>query len=242
MAITLNGMSFRPRWWGFVLALAFGAAGIALGNWQSGRAEEKRRLAHAVREGERAAPIRLEATLVDPLALAQKRVAVRGEFVPARTILLDNKIHRGRLGYYVVTPLRIEASDMHVLVNRGWAPAGARREDLPAIITPAGTVELYGVAQMRAERALDAGGGTPSGPVWQNLGFDMFRSWSGLRIQPMLIEQRSNLPDGLARDWPAPDAGIDKHLSYAMQWYAMAAFAAIVFIVLSVRRDHIAAD
>jgi surfeit locus 1 family protein len=44
-------------------------------------------------------------------------------------VLLDYKIHRGRLGYYVVTPLRIEGSAMHVLVNRGWVAAGARRED-----------------------------------------------------------------------------------------------------------------
>ena len=58
---------------------------------------------------------------------------------------------------------------------------------------------------------------------------------------PLLIEQRSVADDGLARDWPEPDFGIDKHRSYAMQWYLMAAFSILLFIVLSVRRDRPAA-
>jgi surfeit locus 1 family protein len=28
------------------------------------------------------------------------------------------------------------------------------------------------------------------------------------------------------RDWPIPDAGIDTHLSYMIQWYTFAAMAA----------------
>ena len=64
----LAGYSFRPRLWALALALTACAAGIALGNWQSGRAEEKRaaaaelekkrvalaRLPHALRLGEEA--------------------------------------------------------------------------------------------------------------------------------------------------------------------------------------------
>ena len=238
MAISLAGVSFRPRWWAGLLALAFCAATVSLGNWQSGRAEDKRHLAAGVRAGEEAAPQRLGAKAVDPAPLALRRLVVQGEFVPARTVLLDNKIHRGRLGYFVITPLRIEGSDMHVLVKRGWVAAGARREDLPSVRTPSGPLTVEGTALLRAERALDAGGGPASGPVWQNLSFEEFRAWSGLQVQPLLLEQRSDTPDGLARDWPAPDFGIDKHRSYAMQWYLMAVFSIVLFIVLSVRRDR----
>lgn len=241
MAISLAGYTLRPRWWALILALGFAAATVSLGNWQSGRALEKQALADRSREGERSAALRLGPEPVSAVPLAQRRLVARGEFVPERTVLLDYKIHRGRLGYYVVTPLRIEGSTMHVLVNRGWVAAGARREDLPEVRTPMGTLSIEGVAQLRAERALDAGGGTPSGRVWQNLSFDAYRVWSGLQIQPLLIEQRSVADDGLARDWPEPDFGIDKHRSYAMQWYLMAAFSILLFIVLSVRRDRPAA-
>src|SRR3990170_3607683 len=61
-----------------------------------------------------------------------ERISVRGEFLPERTVLLDNKLRRGRPGYEVVTPLRLAgAREMHVLVNRGWIAAGARRDEIP---------------------------------------------------------------------------------------------------------------
>src|SRR5439155_8389112 len=85
-----GGYSFRPRAWPLALALAACAAGIALGNWQSRRAEQKRALG-----------ARLE------------QVSVHGEFVAGRSVLLDNKTRRGRVGYEVVTPLKLKDS-MHV--------------------------------------------------------------------------------------------------------------------------------
>ena len=38
-------LRFRPPWWAVLLAAIGCAAGIALGNWQTGRAAEKRALA-----------------------------------------------------------------------------------------------------------------------------------------------------------------------------------------------------
>src|ERR687889_432977 len=99
------GYSFRPRLWALALAAAACAAGIALGNWQSRRADEKHALAEHV-----------------------QRIAVAGEFLPERTVLLDNKLRGGRPGYEVVTPLRL-AEGIHVLVNRGWIAAPPRRDE-----------------------------------------------------------------------------------------------------------------
>jgi len=84
----LAGYSFRPRAWPLALALAACAAGIALGNWQSRRAEEKRAARRTPRAG-----------------------VVHGEFVAGRTVLLDNKTRRGRVGYEVVTPPQAERFD-----------------------------------------------------------------------------------------------------------------------------------
>ena len=61
----LAGYSFRPRLW--ALALAACAAGIALGNWQSRRADEKRALAAEQQN---------------------KHVSLRGVFRPELTVLL----------------------------------------------------------------------------------------------------------------------------------------------------------
>jgi surfeit locus 1 family protein len=227
----LRGYSFRPRGWALALAAAACAAFVALGNWQSRRADEKRALALEFDRALRMAAIELPA--VEPVV--HKRVAARGRFVAERSVLLDNKLRRGRPGYEVVTPLRLAGSERHVLVNRGWLAAAPRRDELPQIRTPQAELRIEGIALERLPHALQAG--APSaGRVRQNLDLASFAAETGLRLEPLVIEQRSEVPDGLARDWPAPDFGVEKHESYALQWYLFAALAIVLVVVLSIRR------
>lgn len=237
MPPSLQGLRFRPRWWAGMLALAACAATVSLGNWQSRRADEKRGLAERFERANRAAPLAVPAVPALHGDLAFKRLAAKGEFVPRYTVLLDNKVYRGRVGYFVVTPLRLSGTALHVLVNRGWIPAGARREDIPEVTTPGGEVVVEGYGLEHAPRVLSAGGGHPEGRVWQGLAFEDFTQWSGLALQPVFLEQRSGAADGLVRDWPAPDFGIEKHVSYSIQWYLIAALSVALFLILSVQRD-----
>jgi surfeit locus 1 family protein len=123
-----------------------------------------------------------------------------------------------------------------VLVNRGWVAADPRRERLPEVKTPGGEVAIEGVRLARFPRAMSAGP-RPAGRVWQNIEFGEFAAWSGLPLATYAVEQHSMLEDGLAREWPRADAAVDKHRSYALQWYSLAALCAILFFVLSFRRD-----
>jgi surfeit locus 1 family protein len=205
------GYAFRPRWWGIAAAALACAAGIALGNWQARRADEKRALA-----------ARLE------------RVAVVGEFVPQFTVYLDNKVRRGKPGYEIVTPLRLRGSSTHVLVNRGWIEAGKTRDVLPEVPTPRGELRIEGIALEHLPRSLQF---MERGlRVRQNLSVPAYADETGLRLQPRVIEQHSSAPDGLARDWPPHEAGAEKNDAYAFQWYALAALAAVLGLVFSFRR------
>jgi surfeit locus 1 family protein len=208
---------FRPPWWGVLLAVIGCAGGVALGNWQTGRAAEKRALA---------------AALVP--------VTLRGAFVPKFTVLLDNKVHLGRPGYQVVQPLRL-ASGSLVLVNRGWLAAGPSREQLPAVRTPQGEVSLSGMRLAHFARAYEPAGAKPEGPVWQNATVERFAAWSGLALEPWVFEQHSALDDGLVRDWPRPDTGVEMHESYALQWYSLATLSVVLLLALNLRRDGPAA-
>lgn len=203
------------------LAAAACAAFVALGNWQAGRADEKRAAAAAV-----------------------ERVEIRGTFVPRNTVLLDNKLHRGRPGYHVLQPMRTKSQGgeaLHVLVNRGWIEAGPRREILPAVRTPAGEVVVEGVRLARLPRAYDTGA-LPTGIVWQNATVESFAAWSGLAMADYIVEQRSPADDGLVREWPQAGAGVDTNRSYSLQWYSLAALTVILLLVLGWRRDAAAAD
>jgi surfeit locus 1 family protein len=55
-------------------------------------------------------------------------------------------------------------------------------------------------------------------------------------LQPVIVQQHNDLGDGLVRNWPRPDARIDVHRAYALQWFAMSAAIVILYLVLYVRR------
>ena len=207
---------------------------MLLGNWQARRAEEKRALAAAFDQALRSPPIVL-APGAQLASVLHKHVAARGHFVPERTVFLDNRLRNGRPGYEVVTPLQLAGSDSHVLVDRGWVAAPPARAALPTVYMPAGQLEISGVALDRLPHALETGT-PPQGNVRQNLDIGPFAAETRLRLEPFVIEQHSDTPDNLSRDWPRPDFGIDKHESYSLQWYSFAALAIILVIVLSMRR------
>lgn len=205
--------AFRPPAWSIVLAAALCAAGIALGNWQSDRAAQKRAAGAAV-----------------------ERVSLRGIFEPRYTVLLDNKLYRGRPGYEVVQPLRLDGG-RHVVVNRGWIASGPSREQLPEIRTPAGEIVLTGVRLKRFAQAF-APSAAPhaEGKVWQNVTLEGFSAWSGLALEPYVVEQHSAADDGLVRDWPRAGAGAEVHESYALQWYSLAVLSVVMLVALNLKR------
>jgi len=204
--------------------------------WQTLRAAEKEaaqaRLDHLAAEP----PISLSSALVDPAEFAFRHVAVRGDYVDRYSILLDNKVLHGRVGYQVVSPLRIAGSDMHVLVNRGWVAAGRTRSELPRAAAPTGAQTIEGIAVVPSARFYELAPESPQGPVWQNLVLERYRAWSGLALQPVVIEQTNDARDGLAREWGRPDAGTARHRSYALQWFAFAALTLVLYVALNFRR------
>jgi len=229
----LSGYSFRPRGWAALLAAFACASGIALGNWQAGRAHEKRALGEERAQAMREPPIEISKDIVDPHTIVQKRVAVTGRFLPQHTVFLMNRLRDGRSGYEVVTPL--QTNGMHVLVNRGWVAAQRPGGPPPEVPTPSGEIRVEGIALARLPHALELGN-VPAGKVRQNLELEPYGRETGLRLQPIFIEQRSPAPDGLQRTWPRPDAGVEKHESYALQWYSLAGLAVVLFVVLSFKR------
>ena len=224
----LAGYSFRPRGWALAAAALACAAGIALGNWQARRADEKRAVGERLATALKSPPVEIPPAALEAKSYVLKRVAARGRFVAEHTVYLQNRIRRGRVGYEVLTPLRTSNSEWHLLVNRGWAEA-------PKAPTPTGEVRIEGIALERLPRMLQLKE-DPQSRVRQNLNLDAYAAQTGLRLHPIVIEQHSDTGDGLARDWPRPDAGIEKHQSYALQWYSLAALAVALALVFSFRR------
>ena len=221
-----------------LFALAAIVVMILLGNWQTRRAEQKLALQQRVDALAQGPVSSLPSTPVAAAGYEHSRVMVRGEFSPQHTVFVDNRVLRGLPGYHVVTPFRIQGGDMHLLVNRGWVGVGPTRAQFPPIHTPAGELVLEGLAVVPPERVYELAGEIGTGPLVQHLVLARIQERTGLKLQPLVLEQTSETPDGLARVWDRPDSGVNTHRAYALQWYAMGVLVVILYFTLNLRRGH----
>jgi surfeit locus 1 family protein len=153
-------------------------------------------------------------------------VRLRGHWLDAHTVYLENRPMAGRTGFYVITPLQLAGRNEAILVQRGWLPRDARdRERLPELPQQSAEVEIEGrliEAPTRLYQLGEAGGGR----IRQNLDAVAFAQEIRRPLLPLTVLQQGDAlagTDGLLRDWPAPDAGVQKHYGYAFQWFALGA-------------------
>ncbi|MDT8363883.1 MAG: SURF1 family protein [Nitrosomonas sp.] len=214
---------------------------IRLGYWQLSRAEEKEIRFSQLETYARQPAIAMPTTLVDLKSLRYRRAEVRGYFVPQLIALLDNKVHNGTVGYHVLMPLRIENSDMHVLVNRGWIPAGANRMHLPEISTSDEYVRIVGTVVSPDVKTIALSENQVSGKVWQSFEFSHYQEMTDIELQPLMLLQHEDtnlMADGLIRKWERPDSGSSRNIGYAVQWFSLAAVTLLIYIVLNVKRKN----
>jgi cytochrome oxidase assembly protein ShyY1 len=229
---------FRFRLVPLIAMLIVAAIGIALGNWQLRRADEKRAIEAKLTAQAVQAPLSVGAATLRAEDIEYRRVSVQGEFERAWPLYLDNRPLNGNAGFYLLMPFKIAGTDRYVLIERGWFPVDPHnRSKLPAVNTPEGTTTIEGVAIRGIGHVLQLGQAAPvqPGAILQNLTVDELHAASKFDLQPFVIEQSSDTHDGLKRDWPRSSVGIERHLGYAFQWYALAATAFLFFVVTGYR-------
>ena len=231
--------SFRPSPGLTIVVLVLLPIFLFLGWWQLQRAEEKRQLQAQYDALAKDDPVSISRYQESAEALRFHRVRARGVYEPRYQILLDNRVHQGQAGYHVLTPLRIEDSDMRVLVNRGWVPLGESRDRPPKIETPSETVEVTGVATLPSEVPLKLVAPPAAGSwqlVWPYLDIQSYRAATGYAVQPVVVLLDPQSPaGGFDRHWTRLDSGVAVHQGYAFQWFALAMALLAVYVYLGVR-------
>uniref|UniRef100_UPI00114CCE9B SURF1 family protein n=1 Tax=Candidatus Thiosymbion oneisti TaxID=589554 RepID=UPI00114CCE9B len=91
---------------------------VALGVWQIDRAEQKREQMRVLGERAELPALEFRGPIADPESLRFRKLRARGTFEAAGQILIANRRQGNRIGFHVITPLRIRGSDSRVLVNR----------------------------------------------------------------------------------------------------------------------------
>lgn len=234
MALTLEFGRFRwsASWLMTLLTLAAVALFVSLGRWQWQRAEHKRLLA-----GEFAAGVQSVAELGARATSELPRYAqvrLQGRYDGEHQFLLDNISHDAQPGYEVLTPLHL-IDGRTVIVNRGWIPLTASRRQLPDVRldaagaqAPTGRLDdlpVAGIALGHVPPAADA--------PWPRLtSFPTMADLSAALGQPLQSRQlllNPGEPAGFVRDWRPSGIGPERHLSYAIQWWAFAALALVLY-------------
>jgi surfeit locus 1 family protein len=231
---------FRPALLPTLVFFLLLAAFSALGLWQVRRAESARAL-QAEYDRRAAETLTLGARAAAAPELRYRRVRARGVYEPAYQVLIDNRVHDGRPGYDVVTPLRLDAGNMRVLVNRGWVPLGADRRHLPDVPAPAGVQDIEGVAIVPPGKVFTLGPAeNTSGAwqtVWQYLDMKRYARAVPFPVQPVVVQlDPQSRAGGFVRAWPRPDAGVAMHAGYAFQWFMLAGTLTVIYLALSMRR------
>jgi len=234
-------MRFQFRLIPTLAMLAGMAVFIYLGLWQAGKGDRlETELAQRAARSQ-LGPQQVTAQWLDAALTQDAPLTVFGSYDAAHQIFLDNRQENGQPGVHVITPLKIEGSETRILINRGWVGWGQGRSVLPVVATPAGRVQITGLASVPSTKKFFL---MPDHPevqpkLWSRLDMPRFEALLGHPLQPVVLQQTGgDAPDTLVRHWPAPDDRVGKHRGYAFQWFGMAAALLLFYLVASFRKGE----
>lgn len=245
--------SLFSRKWILATLLVIAATGVMvrLGFWQLERLEQRRAFNARVQAQIDQPPLELAgaALQADLHDMEYRQVRAKGTYDHGQQVALRNQALDGRWGVHLVTPLKIEGSQLAVLVDRGWIPAEVYESGDWSRYNEAGEVTVEGVIRRSRERA-DFG---PRSDAVPGPGGEPLKAWNFINVPaldaqiegellPVYIQQA---PAGLAPANQAPDEMAEassaatpvrtqpeieltegSHQGYAIQWFT---FAGLLF-------------
>lgn len=227
---------FRPRPVPTLAALVALPLLSGLGLWQLDRAQQKERAAQQLAERRSQPPRELTGTLEPDDVEAFRKARVRGVFEPEGQIFIENRKQGNRTGYHVITPLRLTGSDIRVLVNRGWVPRPPQAGQLPPAPAPAEPVVVNGLMQVPSPPALTLGDPSNWDRVWPYFTVEAYAARASFPVLPLLLLQDPADTSGFVRQWRLKQPTPWMHIGYAIQWFAFALIALVVYLRLSLQR------
>lgn len=210
---------------------------LRLGWWQLSRAEEKIHYQSQLEAQLQLSPLDTASLLNSPeqWTLAHRRVELMGKWLPDKTVYLDNRSHKGRPGFWVMTPLAWSQGQV-VWVQRGWVardPIDATKA--APVHTPTQPVRLEGrispglsqMTELKASVVAPFQAGQLL--IRSNLDMQSMQAMVSEKVSAVVVQTGAD-SDGLSRDWPAISKTADKNKAYAFQWFALSGLIAFLYI------------
>ena len=232
-------MYFKANLFLTLLAVLVLALLLSLGCWQLDRAQQKQDLIdlQLARLGLR--PVDFSTIDLTSKSLRYLPIKVSGRLDTEHQILIDNQIKNGQVGFFVLTPLRLD-KDSAILLNRGWIALGGDRNELPNIeiaiedLAVVGKLDRFPSVGIKLEGSDELSKGWPS--VTHVVEVNKVAIRLGYSVYPYQVLLNSDEAEGYDREWVFMQTGPEKHHGYAFQWFALATAWIVIYFVLTIKK------
>lgn len=201
---------------------------VQLGRWQLGVAEDEASR-EALAKARAQQPVAVESVLEPhsdfPGELSTRPVQATGEFGSDQVVVADRRLE-GRVGYWVVAPLRVTATGATLPVLRGFVTSP---DEAPPV--PTGQVTVTG--GLAPPESPSAGAAPPEGQLASIDTSVLVGRWPGDLYNAFVFQQEQSPADDPATlgslervPTPSGETGFKwRNAAYALQWWAFALFA-----------------
>ena len=232
-------MTFNPKLWPSLMVSVVFSLLIGLGCWQVQRYHEKNDLLTRFQTAAHATPLSFSKmnTRAD---IRFQHMRVTGRYLNNKTLLLQNRFYSSHVGFDVLTPLKIPGKNEVLLVNRGWVPILKNQQPAP-IQRVFGMQHLTGYIKVLDKHAFILGKNILEPLQWplkiQKIDFKQLSELTHASFYPFILYLDPHQPHGFIRAWQPINMQPERHLGYAVQWFAMAVALVVAFFFFSCRSD-----
>lgn len=244
---TISHKKFHPQLIPSLFCLFFFVLFIYLGIWQIHRYQYKNALINTYQTASRAAPLSLNTVnLNKPPAFLH--LTAEGIFLNKKSMLIDHQDNNGRIGYEVITPFQPSHSHRILLVNRGWIPiesVGAIQTNnlnpTAAVLKPIANKQTITGYIKLPEYTFTLGPNiihpNEFPLVIQKIDIAQIEKLEHWNLYPFILRLDKKAAHGFLRNWELFNILPQRHMAYAIQWFAMALVLAIAYIIFSRKLD-----
>lgn len=235
MSITFFHYRFTPKILSTIVMSLVIAGCIALGFWQLERAHTKESILNKFHTQHLQNFIS-----VKKLVPAQfQPIKVSGNFLDYN-FFLDNQFHDHKVGYNVISAFKTTDNRV-IFIDRGWVIDASQRQKIPKIITPARNLILRGYTYYPT-KMLALGNilekKAAKFAIIEKIDINLMREILQISAYPFIMRLDKHEAFGFIRNWKLVSMPPKRHYAYAVQWFALAFSAFILYIWWNSRKFY----
>lgn len=207
---------------------------LLLGFWQLQRMDEKQQRITHIEDAKQQATLSLQQVLNEVERFQDYQAHATGSFSKA-LFYIDNKLHAGKPGYYVLAPFKTSYGIL--MVNIGWVENTGARGDIPGVRLPSdgsGLNSIEGIVYIPSNNAFvketnQAFGQFPA--LLQEVDLEQINKHLNTEVLPFVLRLLPNDSTNFVREWKVMSMPPEKHLAYAIQWFGLAIAGLTIFLI-----------